>query len=460
MTPAVPIASDASWVYFGSNNANPRIFVPAAGSDLAINYAAGIIEDPLRVSIGMARAILADLRTIDSTVATLFEAVLASASPARTLGLNEHQWTVVERCLEVERERDLRTAYIAEPLLRADLLHAHAGERLIELNYTPACGGFDEQLVFEALVGRGTVELDASEDWRHGEVLRGLVDKLLALTGGTPGIVCLLDSVTSYVSYRPRLELLAGLLASFGIDTVHADMDGVVVGADGCLQHTESGRRIDTIWRFFMLDEIQTSEDATAAMHLLEPWADANCNLFGSVVEEAKSSKSVLAWLWADKTLELRNSGLIPETYVLGSGNDALAGGEPADAARTAAVVNPAAWVLKDPFGHGGVGVLIGEDTTREIWEERIVEAVSGSRPAVLQRRIQEASLRVNAHTSPHRESRLNLGVFLNASNHGVVDGNGGMFVRIALQDEAKIGLSNGAVTGIALIEDDQRGRP
>ena len=437
------------------------VLIPAVGTDLAINYGAGILRAPLIMPGKVVESICADLLAIDARVRVLFEQALASPYPSDALGLNDHQWAVVEQCLRVERELGLRQAYVDVPLLRADLLHTQGGEILIELNYTPACGGFDEELLHEVLTGEGDARAFPEPEENFGEVLDGLVERLVTLTGGNPGLVCLLDSTESYPSYRPRLELLAKLLGTRGISAVPADLDSVLVTPENFLVLGATGQRVNTVWRFFMLDEITTAKSAEAVVRVLRPWMNGTCQLFGSLVEEAKSSKSVLAWLWSDAASSSNFDQRIPETYVLGPLSMEQGGRRPTavEAARLSATRSPEEWVMKDPFGHGGEGVLIGADVSHEEWTARLEAAVIGRRPVVLQRRVTEAGLAWLDDCGQERHGRLNLGIFLEPGARGRVRGHGGTFVRIAVQGDSKIGLSNGALTAVGLLQVTTEGK-
>lgn len=431
------------------------VWNPSTDSDLGAHYSGGILESPISCRAGAVRAAVSGIWAIHERLAEMFDQEARRADFQRqVLGLNPWQAQVFTECLLTERSLGIRAAVVDAPMLRADLLCGTTGFSLVELNYTSACGGFDEEMVTAAVRGRGT------DDHAPGSLERNVLDAILGLlrsTGGEPGTVALVDSAASYATYEPRLEVLRRLLAARGITAVHGTLDSLTVMADGSLTHSSTGERIDTVWRFFMLDEIEHEADVGALRPVLNAWRARRVALFSSFVEEAKSSKALLAGLWADP--ELRSSGLVVPTYRVsadGAERDGAVRLAVADARR-----RPDEWVLKSPFGHGGAGVLLGWQTPAHVWSEHLELALRAGRPAVLQRRVYEVPYVFDAGGSgrPSVVGRVNLGLFLAQRGPENVEGYGGSFVRIALESDSKIGISQGAVCAALVTTGDNERR-
>ena len=432
------------------------VWKPAVHSALAVNYSTGIASAPLCIEAERMATLMRDLDAIHHRISDIFSESIGEENFLRQgLGLNKYQSRLVQECLAIEIANGFRRLYDETPVMRADLLSSDSGPALIELNYTSACGGFDEELVSGAIRSRGAIAPHLDSPGAHTNILDGLLVQLQKIAGSNVGTVALVDSVESYRTYRPRLEILQDLLETRGISALHMTVDQVGTARDGGLVHRESGQRIDTVWRFFMLDEIEGQEGLDAIRPEFDAWAAGRCVLFGSLVEEAKSSKSLLARLFQDDRLALENRGLVPEGFTIGGHSRASAGqGEAlANHLWEEAFASPANWVMKEPFGHGGYGVLIGDQIPVSDWKGRMKAAAVASDVTVLQRRVREVPLPIPDDAHGPLAARVNLGLFLAPhDSHPYIPYFGGCFVRLSLDEGSKIGLSLGAATGIVLV--------
>jgi hypothetical protein len=206
-----------------------------------------------------------------------------------------------------------------------------------------------------------------------------------------------------------------------------------------------------------MLEDLLEYPDAPALMDpVLDAAARGEVKIFTPLDSEMFASKAALAMLSDEANRKVFDEPtlasldrILPWTRVVRSGPVTLEGGDKVEFLDYV-LRNRADLVLKPTSRHGGEGVLLGwrEDTTDELWEERVRAAVDG--PWVVQRRIRPVPELFPVPGSDDSDPVpwiVNWGVFT------VVNGYGGVFARaMTVESDAEvIRLFGGASVGCAL---------
>ena len=152
---------------------------------------------------------------------------------------------------------------------------------------------------------------------------------------------------------------------------------------------------MDIIYRVFMLEDLLESPEAPALMNpILDAAAGGAVKLFTPLDAEMFASKGALAMLSDEKNRPLFDEQelgsldrILPWTRIVRPGPVTLEDGKQADLLDYA-LCHQDDLALKPTLLHGGSGVLLGwhQDTSPQLWEERIRAALDG--PYVIQRRI------------------------------------------------------------------------
>ncbi|MFE7142196.1 hypothetical protein ACFVAG_30990 [Streptomyces sp. NPDC057644] len=341
---------------------------------------------------------------------------------------------------------------------RADLYREADGFRLLELNGGSPLGGWDIALLNRTLLQEPYV---ASFARQHGLGFTDGIEVLLDLwrqsfPGFDPAanpVVALLEWPGSYPVMERHLNRMAALLAEHGVEAVPCHLGQVEYRADGV--HV-SGRRVDLVHRWFVINDVVTAGDAALLAPLSRAADRGLVHLFTPLENEVYGSKAALALLSDTRDRQLFDraereaiDALLPWTRLVRDERTEAAG-ERVELLRYAAAHRDEL-VLKASSSHSGLDVLAGWETSPDAWAAAVHAAVGG--PYVLQRRVrpvaEEFPVPGGGATEP---VVLTWGVFLAGR------GWGGAYLRgTADLDSGVISSGKGGRLGTSFLVDDSR---
>lgn len=420
----------------------------AAASDvLAVGYRDRFLARPIFLGAAEVAGLVADLRAVHELLADLPRRLFAGSHAAfvRAVGITPIQQTVTERMMGDN----------LPPLGRADLYRAPDGFKLLEFNLTSSLGGFENTDINRAML---THPLLADFVAQHGlgfvDTLRALVTTIITscadnIRGDRP-VIALLDWPESFVSYEPRLRVVAGLMARMGVEAVPCHL-GQLRERDGRLE--VDGRPIDIVYRFFVVKEIVTEADAALMEPLLRMVERGAVGMCTSIGADTYGSKGALAMLSDDRhrsAFSHHESALIdrflPWTRHLRKvGTDP--GGQEVQLADYARA-NQSDLILKPSLDYGGAGIIPGWTVGADEWSARLDELLDSG--YILQQRVRPV-----AESFPNRTAAgtddlyLNLGVFfLDKRGVGAGDYAGCLLRGTTDPDAGVVSLGSGALVG------------
>ncbi|MGW7002436.1 hypothetical protein ACWGCW_06320 [Streptomyces sp. NPDC054933] len=428
----------------------------ATESDLlAVAYRGRFLPSPVFVTTEERASLAADLRMAHTLLTGLPERLFDGdlGALARVVGMTPTQVSVVERAA--------RSGGSPLPLARSDLYRDAEGFKLLELNISSALGGFENADINRAMLRHPALgEFVDKHDLGYVDTLRGIVDTMLAecaahLPQGRRPVVALADWPESYASYEPRLRVMAELLAGMGIDAIPCHV-GQIRERGGRLE--AHGRTIDVVYRFFLVEEIVTEDDAALVEPVLRAVEQGAVSLFCRFDSELYGNKGALALLSDDRhrasfTAQERAciDRFLPWTRPVRRVVTAEDGSE--REVRRYAMEEQHELILKPTLLHGGEGIIAGWTVTAEEWRARVAQALD--QPYVLQRRVRplaEPFLRADGQGC--QDFFLNWGVFLADPAATGGDGYGGCIVRGSADPGVGIvSMSGGARVGCTFHE-------
>lgn len=350
--------------------------------------------------------------------------------PDRLFGGDLRQFAAAVGMAPVQADAVLRGAALASGparLGRADLYREPDGFRLLELNLGSALGGFENAEINRAvLTDLPHARFAETERLAYVDTLRAITDTMLAacadLDAPSRPVVALVDWPSSFQTLAPRLRFMADLLAPLGVDAVACHIGELEDRAGGLYVH---GRRIDIVYRFFLVEDLLDGQEAPVAVaRVLDAAERGAVRLFASLDAELYGSKGCLALLSDERNRPAFSAAenaftdrFLPWTRALRDGSAHVAG----------TVVDLVPYVLehqhdlvlKPTLLHGGIGVVPGWTATRDEWATHVREAVGG--PFVVQRRVRpvaESFPPEDGVTAPEKLV-LNWGVFLTRAGYG-----------------------------------------
>jgi hypothetical protein len=303
------------------------------------------------------------------------------AAFARAVGLSEVQAKVVVR----------GTAKAPSRFGRADLYRDADGFHLLELNTGSTAGGVDNQMLNRAMLELPFVkEFVTEHDLVFKDTMAELVQTIVAeveLAGERPFVV-IVDFPDSFPQLEPQLLKSAVELAKYGIDATACSVDSLELRDDHLWL---DGRRVDTIFRLFMLEDLHKP----GALELLEPVLRAaelgHVSIFTTMDAELYGSKGALALVSDEANRHLYSEQelvsldrILPWTRMVRPGTVTV-DGERRDLIEYAQA-DQNRLVLKPTSLHGGQGVVLGWQTDAASWQQQLAAAMDS--PYILQRRI------------------------------------------------------------------------
>ncbi|HEU5268770.1 MAG TPA: hypothetical protein VFU36_02515 [Jatrophihabitans sp.] len=412
-----------------------------------IDYHGRLMPNPVFLSAADSDLLVRQLDDIHDLLLSLPQRCAGSrAGYARMLGLSEFQVAVVERA-----------AAGRPPLLaRADLYRTGTGFALLELNTGSALGGFDCGEINRTLASHPSLAGFVAEkqlSWVDtAERLLGIaLAQHAERTGSVAGTIALVDFPDTFPRYQRTIEVMAQLCRRSGIDAFACHLGELAEGPYGL---SYRGRKVDIVYRFFMLEYVTSA----AAVELLEPLRRAaesgTVTLLSPVEADLYGYKEGLALLselahTADFDSRERDSvaALVPWTRRLHATVEGPAG-EAVDAI-SFATAQQSELMLKPVSLHGGSGIVAGWTVGAEEWLRNVTDALDG--PYVLQQRVRPVADPVLTQQTIGG-LYCTWGVFITPSPTGEAV-YGGCFVRGSHDPEVDIiSYDNGALIGCCLV--------
>jgi hypothetical protein len=425
----------------------------AASELLEVAYRGRFLATPVFLSVAERARVATDLRIVHRLLTSLPERLFDGdvGELARAVGMTPTQVSVVRRAT---------AGAPLVPLARSDLYRDANGFKLLELNITSALGGFENADINRAMLRHPALaKFVAAQGLGYADTLQGIVSTLRAecapfLTGDRP-VVALVDWPDSYRSYEPRLRVLARLLDPMGIDAVPCHVGQLRGGANGL---EIAGRRVDAVFRFFLVEEIATPRDAELVEPVLRAVEAGAVGMFSRLDAELYGNKGALAMVSDDRNRSLFTAEelecvdrFLPWTRYVRSTVTTEEGEQ--RKLMELAVEQREELILKPTLLHGGSGITAGWTVPEEQWTARLAEAMGG--PYVIQRRV-----RPQAETFPRLDGGgtedlyLNWGVFMTDSAVTGGDGYGGCIVRGSTDPSVGVvSMSSGARVGCCFHE-------
>jgi hypothetical protein len=388
-----------------------------------------------------------DLEHLRSALMRLPDLLFAGdrAAFARAVGMTDVQVAAITRCPRTPLTRQAR----------ADLYTDASGFRLLELNLGSALGGMENADICRMLLNQPVLgEFAAAHKLGYVDTLREQVNNLLAETGTPPGsfpMVALTDWPSSYESMEPHMRQFAARQRELGLDT-HVCHIGELEVRDGRVWLRDMP--VDIISRMFLIEDLLEHPGAPALMDpILAAAARGEVKIFTPMDTELFASKGALAMLSDEQNRHLLGADelaaidrILPWTRTVRSGPVTLEDGRGVELL-SYAIEAQAELALKPTLLHGGDGVLLGwhDDTTPELWRERLTAAVDG--PYVLQRRIRPVPELFPSDNGEPVPWIVACGVF------SVVSGYGGVFARATTveSNNGVVNIDTGASIGCCL---------
>ncbi|WP_112242394.1 hypothetical protein [Kribbella monticola] len=377
-----------------------------------------------------------DLEVLFAAITSLPERLYGGdlAAFARAVGLSELQAKVVVR----------GNAKAPSRFGRADLYRDADGFHLLELNTGSTAGGVDNQMLNRALLDLPFVkEFVTEHDLVFEDTMAELVQTIIAeveLTDERPFVV-IVDFPDSFPQLEPQLLKSAAELAKYGIDATACSVDSLELRDDHLWLND---RRVDTIFRLFMLEDLHKP----GALELLEPVLRAaelgHVSIFTSMDAELYGSKGALALVSDEANRHLYSEQelvsldrILPWTRMVRPG-PVTVDGERRDLMEYAEA-DQNRLVLKPTTLHGGQGVVLGWQTDAASWQKQLAAALDS--PYILQRRIDPTPELFPTEDGVEPWVLL-WGAFL------VANGFGGLWIRGSRElDGAVVNLATGAVS-------------
>lgn len=401
---------------------------------------------PLFLTAPELSRLMADLTNIRSALAALPDLLFGGdfTAFARAVGLTDVQARMAARGRAPELTR----------FTRADLLAVPDGFQVVEFNMGSTIGGVDIAELAKALLKHPTLAAFAEEHaLEYPDTRIESLHTLFTETGldrDADPFIAIVDSPGSFATLGKYLHSAAETWGErYGIraDACHT----------GDLEYHDDavwlrGRRVDAVWRLFMLENLVTRPDETEPMAALMDAAHrGEVQIFTPLDAEVFGGKNALAMLadqanrhlfTADEQASLAR--LLPWTRILTEGEATLTTGENVDLVEYA-LKNRTDLVLKPTLMHGGIGVVLGTDphVTQDYWEDQIRKSLDGT--FIIQRLVHSAPDYFPNDQGELEPYSVMWGIFTTTRGYG------GTYGRGTSNAESKTGIISGA-TGAKFI--------
>ncbi|MEZ0089555.1 hypothetical protein [Streptacidiphilus sp. EB129] len=338
---------------------------------------------------------------------------------------------------------------------RADMYTDESGFRLLEFNMGSTLGGMDNADMCRALLDHPVLgDFAEAQRLQYVDTMREQVNNVIVESGFAPDsfpVVALTDWPSSFETLGPYMAHYAERWRELGLDALPCHIGQLEV-RDGRVWLGE--RAVDIVYRLFLIEDLLEYPEAPELMDpILDAAARGEVKIFTPMDSELFASKGALAMLSDELnqhlfTAEERESlnRILPWTRMVRDEKVTLEDGTRVDLLAYA-TEHQDDLALKPTLLHGGQGVLLGwhEDTTPEIWQQQLKDAVDGA--FVLQRRIRPVPELFPGEDGEPVPWNVAWGVFT------VVNGYGGVIARATTVDSnvGVINMATGAFVGCAL---------
>jgi hypothetical protein len=364
------------------------------------------------------------------------------AEYGRLLGLTEFQLEIVERAPTEQ-----------PPLMaRADLYRTRTGFALLEMNIGSSLGGFQCAEINRAMASHPSLADFVTEkqlSWVDtAERLIGTALAVHARRIGPAATVALVDWPDTFPLHQKRIEVMARLCRRSGVETIVCHLGELTEGADGL---SYRGRKIDVVYRFFLLEYVTSA----AAVELLQPLLRAvqsgAVTLLSPMDADIYGYKEGLALLSEmvhgddlDDSERESVACLVPWTRRLRRSIDDPSG-ETVDTLRFAT-----AWqselMLKPISLHGGEGIVAGWTVDAGRWRQCLEDSLDG--PYILQQRVHPVAEPVLVKQTIG-QMYCNWGVFLTPATGADSSAYSGCLIRASPDPDVDvIAFGTGALLG------------
>ncbi|WP_327388996.1 hypothetical protein [Streptomyces sp. NBC_01207] len=424
---------------------------------VTVAYKGRFLASPVFLSAQERRSVASDLYQIYRLLTHLPERLFGGDTRAfaRAVGMTEIQADIVQRAAAAGQP--------LLPLARSDLYRGADGFKLLELNITSALGGFENAGINQAMLMHPVLaDFIEEHGLAHADTFGGIIKMLYAecaahMDRTRRPVVALVDWPESFKSYEPRLNVMAALFDAAGIDAIPCHV-GQITDRDGYLE--VEGRSVDVLYRFFLVEEIETAADAEFVEPLLRAFEEGRVGMFSRFDSELYGNKGALAMLSDDHNRSAFTADeqacidrFLPWTrHVRSSAVDPV--GEEVDLVQYA-VAHQEDLILKPTLLHGGNGIVPGWIVSPEEWLVSLTEAMDG--PYVVQERIRPLPELFPADDGVGtQELFLNWGVFLTDPQVTGMDGYNGCLVRGSTNPNVGVvSMAGGARVACSFYETD-----
>jgi hypothetical protein len=340
---------------------------------------------------------------------------------------------------------------------RADMYADETGFKVLEFNMGSALGGIDQCDMARAMLEHPVLaEFAQAHRLTYVDTMREQVHNMFVESGFEPGsnpVLVTTDWPSSFETLEPYMRHFMARLREMGVDA-HICHIGQLEVRDGRVWLGD--RPVDIIQRLFMIEDLLEYPDARALMDpILDAAARGEVKIFTPMDSEMFASKGALAMLSDEQNRPLFDpeelaslDRILPWTRMVRTGPVTLEDGRQVDLLDYA-LSHQRDLALKPTLLHGGQGVLLGwrEDTSAQIWEERVRAAVDG--PYVIQRRIRPVPELFPTDDGDPAPWIVTWGAFT------MINGFGGIFARgTSVESNIEvINLGSGAYSGCCLHE-------
>jgi hypothetical protein len=405
------------------------------------------LSRPLFLGAAEKARLTTDLETLHRVLVSLPDRLYGGdlAAFCRAVGMTEVQVSAIMRSRGASVTRQSR----------ADMYVDATGFRLLEYNMGSTLGGMDCADMCAALLDHPVLaQFAQAHRLGYTDTMREQVHNMFVETGSAPGsfpVVALTDWPSSFQTLEPYMRQFCARWRELGLDA-HPCHIGQLEVRDGRVWLHD--KPVDIISRMFLIEDLLESPEAPALMDpVLDAAARGAVKIFTPMDSEAFASKGALAMLSDERNRPLFSQEeldsldrILPWTRMVRPGPVALEDGRRVDLFEYA-LAHQRDLALKPTLLHGGQGVLLGwlDDTTPELWRQRLTEALDG--PYVIQRRIHPVPELFPGEDGEPVPWLVAWGVFT------VVNGYGGVFARATTVDSniAVINLGTGAYAGSCL---------
>ncbi|WP_020387422.1 hypothetical protein [Kribbella catacumbae] len=412
-------------------------------------YGGRYLSRPLFLGHEETEQLANDILTMHSALISLPDKLHGGdvAAFGRSVGLSEVQISAVLRSQGTSVTKQSR----------ADLYMDETGFKLLEFNMGSALGGIDQSDIARALLDQPVLaEFAQAQRLTYVDTMREQVNNMLVESGFERGsrrpVLATVDWPSSYETLEPYMRHFAVRLDQMGIDA-HVGHIGQLEVRDGGVWLGDV--KIDIIQRLFMLEDLLEYSEASQLMDpILDAAARGEVKIFTPLDSEMFASKGALAVLsdeanrqYFDEQTLASLDRILPWTRMVRAGLVTLEDGSQVELIDYV-LSHQDDLVLKPTQRHSGIGVLLGwrEDTTAELWAERVKEALDEG-AWIVQRRIRPVPELFPMPDGDPAPWIVNWGVFT------VVNGFGGVYARAALVESTDevVRLGGGGFVGCGL---------